>query len=64
MTRAGEPLQFEVDIGEATTGEPRGARDRVTLMRALGGLVVVTLDREGRPERSAAGVRKLRGNDS
>lgn len=63
MTTAGEPLQIDIDLGLAAGGEPQGVQKRATLMRALGGLVLITLDAHGRPEHSASGVRHVKGED-
>jgi hypothetical protein len=57
MTTSGEPLVFEIDLGIAAGGEPQGKEERVMLMRALGGLVVVTVDTVGRPRQSPAWLR-------
>jgi hypothetical protein len=64
MTRSGEPLRFDLDLGMAAGHEPRGETKRMTLMRALGGLVAITLDEQGRPEHSPAGVCALQGAGS
>lgn len=60
MTADGRPLAFDVDLGVAAGGEPLGETERVTLMRALGGLVVMALADQGRPIHSVEGVSRLR----